>query len=225
VPWGKPPNTIGSAITQVTSGSGHVFAGEIATRYPWRLMPYVQDVWELVYYHRDPPARPAFGDSAPVAEAKAYDLSLTPSFGLNSVFVGGHRGPYDGFDANGLPVRDGPVVFFEDQVRRTSDLVVFTEVWGTYNDDFLDELFGFSTDGGSFWSTAPLIDGARWEVVDGKPEPARASNIVGVPRGRYSPAVPSAYFDGHVAAEQPETLTDMRRWYNDATGPTDDPLD
>ena len=60
---------------------------EDAKRYPWRLVPYLSDSPEVLYVgaHRD-----FFKESA---SNSTYQISLHPSFGINSIFVGGH---YDG---------------------------------------------------------------------------------------------------------------------------------
>src|SRR5688500_10818246 len=46
-------------------------AGIVLIRYPWRLLPYVGNLWEILHSHNDLPPLPGAGDSDTVALNKA----------------------------------------------------------------------------------------------------------------------------------------------------------
>src|SRR5687767_3398787 len=96
--FGHTPPTVNGVAVTVQSPSGHTFGLPVADRYPWRLVPYVSDVWRIIHNHTDTPPVPQSGDSESAAFQKAYTLSINPSYGINSVYVGGHAGPlFQGF--------------------------------------------------------------------------------------------------------------------------------
>src|SRR6202012_1529491 len=77
-------------------------------------------------HSREPmPPLPAPQDSASVAFNKAYTLSLSPTYGINSVYVGGDLN-YSGFNGD-RPNYGKHVVFKDSEVRRPTDLLVFAD--------------------------------------------------------------------------------------------------
>ena len=192
--------------------AGHVFSSRTSRRYPWRLVPYVSGVWDVIYNHADPPELPTPNDSKTEAETKAYILSVYPSFGLNDIYLGGHEsfGGYRKESPNfSVPVYNEHVVYYGGEVRRTSDLIVLGE-----------SQFNFATEPlqGSLHLTAPRANGVQWELKDAEIVPVKMTSL-GLPKGRYGPNAHVAFFDGHVADKSPEELLDMRLWANDANTP------
>ncbi|MEM8739076.1 MAG: prepilin-type N-terminal cleavage/methylation domain-containing protein [Planctomycetota bacterium] len=214
--YGYPPPTLGGQPITVQADSGHTFSGWAAERYPWRLTPYIDDIWELLHLHASVPPIPLADDSQSEAELKAYDLSLAPAFGINSIYVGGHQGPaFEGFVTAGgvnLPNKGKHVVFRDLEVRRPSSLIVFAET---------KERQGTSTDPntGLHFATPPHADGHRWRAPDDRFEIMKPGHITGLPEGRYSAATTTGFFDGHVSVLRPRALDDMRLWANQATTP------
>ena len=215
---GYTPPTVNGVPVQVDVPSGHRFGMPVADRYPWRLAPYVQDMWQIIHSHTDPPAVPQPGDPAPVAFNKAYTLSLNPTYGINSVFVGGHFGPvYRGFTG---PAGDRPntgkhVVFKASQVQRPSALIVFAECKGRNTPQF-----GPNSDTGLHYLTPPRANGRKWTVENGKFRIlAPAGVLIGLPEGRNGTGTVTGFFDGHAEVMQPGQLEDMRLWANGATEP------
>src|SRR5687768_7488665 len=47
--FGYAPDHINGIPLTVRSRSGHVFDSLIADRYPWRLAPYVSDMWPIIH--------------------------------------------------------------------------------------------------------------------------------------------------------------------------------
>jgi len=206
---GYIPNTLnGWAVSVDDPVSGQTFGTPIANRYPWRLAPYVGNIWGIIHNHADVPPLPESGDSASVAFLKAYTLSINPSFGLNSVFVGGQK-DYGGFIGD-QPNSGKHVVFRASEVRQSSRLIVFAECQGRIgaNAMFADASSGLH------WLTPPRMGGQRWTVEGGKFVITRDGTDTGLPMGRFSDRAAVGFFDGHVDCLLPAELTDMRLWAN-----------
>src|SRR5687768_11895079 len=62
LPWGYPQPVVGGVAVTVSLPSGHVSGFPLASRYPWRLVPYLSDVWSVIHAHKEVPAVPAAGD-------------------------------------------------------------------------------------------------------------------------------------------------------------------
>jgi prepilin-type N-terminal cleavage/methylation domain-containing protein len=192
--------------------SGHTFGPPVNQRYPWRLSPYFENVWEVIYSHDPVPQRPLSTDSASAAFIKAYAISIEPSFGINAAFVGGYAGLYEGFRPRGqgefTPNRDAHVVFRDSAVRRPSNLITFAESkWrgGGIEDG----------DRGFYWVTPPNCKGEKWRAVNGRlriVDPAGA--LVGLPEGRFKGRTVTGFFDGHIESLRAAALRDMRKWAN-----------
>jgi prepilin-type N-terminal cleavage/methylation domain-containing protein len=209
VPLGKPPWSLDGESITATTQSGKTLGGETATRYPWRLAPYLDYNWDVLYSHTDPPTPPA---------EHTYALSLKPSFGMNSIYVGGHTGPYGGFVVeNGEKTRNTGehVVFHSGDVRDPSELIVFTESQARFRGEP-----GFDQpEAGMYYTAPPRGNGRWWTVEDGRVRSARANTRMGLPMGRFGATTITGFFDTHVEALPPADLTDMRLWANEAEGP------
>lgn len=212
--YGYSPGSVGGKdIVIHDKVSGYDFKGLPAQRYPWRISPYLSDVWGVVYSHRRPPPRPASGDSESAAFSKAYRISVHPTFGINSAYVGGHEHfLYKGFVRNGatyLPNSGAHVVFRASEVRNPSQLLVFA--------DSRSRGGGVSeTDEGLSYVSPPRAGGHQWAVVDGKFKVLNSTGFLGLPEGRYSIRAIIGFFDGHIERLLPEELDDMRLWANGA---------
>lgn len=214
-----PPTLCGAPVTVTDPNTGATYGLPVADRYPWRLAPYVGNVWSILHIHQDMPAAPRRGDpqTPPMAPGtaayKAYLLSLEPGFGINSVYVGGHALPaYLGFIGD-RPNYGRHVVFRQSEVRNPSGLIVFAEVQQTAS-----ALPAGGSAPGFHYLTPPRANGLRWSVSNGKFQLAGAS-LVGLPKGRFGNRTVVGFFDGHVQSLLPHELTDMRLWANRATSP------
>jgi len=200
--WGKPPWTVAGESVKVHAPWGQTYGGAIATRYPWRLAPHLEYEWDVLFSHTDPP-RPS--------DETAYGLSIKPSFGINSVYVGGHDGRFDGFVSD-MPNTDAHVVFRDTEVRRPADLITFTESQARIGDDAPFD----DPQRGTFWVTPPHADGENWTATDGQVKSASQGRMQGLPIGRHGEQTITAFFDGHVETLYPDKLDDMRLWANEA---------
>lgn len=216
--YGYTPPTVNGKPILVELPSGEKIGYPISDRYPWRLAPYVSDVWRIIHSHADLPPLPLAGDTAQESFAKAYTLSLNPTYGINSVFVGGHLGGvFEGFvGPNGdTPNTGAHVVFKAREVRNPSRLIVFAECQARNAPGLI------SASSGLHFLTPPHANRHWWSVgPDGRfklevPEGV----LVGLPEGRNGKRTVTGFFDGHVEAMPPADLTDMRLWANGADSP------
>lgn len=208
-----PPDSLYGNPVQVEY-AGHTIDGVVGARYPWRLIPYVEDVWDMIYCHKGVPPRPEAADAQNEAYGKAYELSLYPSYGLNEVYVGGHR-HFDGFttvDGRNVPAFGRHVVFKNAEVRRPPELIVLAD------SQYKNAYGGLTPQAGSFHLTPPRARGENWRGVGGSFE-LRNETAMGVPQGRFGPNAGVSFFDGHVQGLAPEDLNDMRLWANNADAP------
>jgi type II secretory pathway pseudopilin PulG len=221
--FGYTPATVnGGNVIATDPNTGATYGMPVADRYPWRLAPYVANMWRILHMSVDDLEIPQPGDphSPPfvpgTAEYKAYILSLNPTFGINSIFVGGHNSVnWAGFIGD-RPNTGKHAVFRQSEVRNPSTQIVFTEVLLATN------VGPVPVDGaGYFFSMPPNANGQRWTVTNEK-FVVTSGLLTGLPKGRYGLRTLVAFFDGHVEGMLPSQLTDMRLWANRATGPNYD---
>ena len=215
--YGYPPTQVnGESIELKDPRSGMLINSILAQRYPWRLAPYVDNVWDVIHIHGDPAELPNASDPPSEAGLKAYVLSLNPSFGINAVYLGGHTS-FQGFVSSGgtqQPNAGAHVAFKAEEIRRTSDQIVFAETQ--------QRGLGSNDDEGFHYVTPPHANGEKWHADSGEDEGIQitvGAALLGLPVSRYNRAAITGFFDGHVSLETPEDLDDMRRWANRATGP------
>jgi prepilin-type N-terminal cleavage/methylation domain-containing protein/prepilin-type processing-associated H-X9-DG protein len=234
VPLAYLPQTLGGEHVTVEIDSVPV-TGLTARRYPHRLMPYLDDVWDVAFSGQPSPDPTAGG---------GYDAGVSPTYGINSVFLGGdydfrHRGFYDRNKASlpwssnakyidatpnnpsvvpttmMVPNTGRHVVFRETEVRRPTELIVFAD------SELVNGPFGTSAGGGYSSVHAPVANGRNWTVIknaDGNDviEVVNTAKPLGLPRGRFGKGAATAFFDGHAASMRPVELIDMRLWANRA---------
>lgn len=212
--WGYPPATVnGAPVEAYDVRADKTYSSVVATRYPWRLMPYVGNLWPIINSQVELPPIPERADSDAVAFSKAYALSINPTYGINAVYLGGLNGAvYQGFAG---PNGDAPnvgkhVAFRANEVRRPTELIVFADC-RSYN--------AGSVSTGLHYLTPPRANGQNWKVVGGKVVRLNTAMIMGVPQGWYSDRVTVGFFDGHAASMRPGELDDMRLWAPRATRP------
>ncbi len=205
LPGYTPPTLAGRPVTVTDRRSGHTFGLPVADRYPWRLAEYCGNVWAVLHGDGPVPPLPARDDAAGAALMKAYTLSLSPTFGLNAVFLGGHTG-FAGFGGptGDLPNTGRHVAFRASEIRRPGELIVFAESQ-TRNYPLGDPSAGLH------YLTPPRAIGEKWRIRNGKFELLFAG-IMGIPQGRYGDRTVVGFFDGHAELLRPDELADMRRW-------------
>jgi prepilin-type N-terminal cleavage/methylation domain-containing protein len=179
----------------------------VAKRFPWRLVPYL---------NRSVEGTLLLNES--VAEAKGwndydYNVSLLPSLGINSTYVGTAQ---DYRNAKGEVIGPGAyrhaIQRFE-QARSPETLIVFASAAG--QDDKGGRTHGF-------WQLSAPYDSAkngRWSAEP--PDPAWP--VLGQVHLRWSGKAVVAHLDSSVKLLGETELRDMRRWANAAAvaGETD----
>ncbi|MFN0010693.1 MAG: type II secretion system protein [Phycisphaerales bacterium] len=178
-----------------------------AQRYPWRIAPWLN--YQIAALYDDKRLYERYKEDRSIGGQ--YLLSLSPSLGINSEFMGG-RGD-DAFSKARL-LEYGPYYATRlDQVRRADRQLVFVSARG------VDAQTGTSQGGGGgvvsgWFETLPPYrfeaDGRRWssEVV----EAASDVEAFGHVDPRHQTKAVCAHADGHVASLGIRDLDDMTRW-------------
>lgn len=207
-----PPTINGAAVFADDPISGQSFGYPVSDRYPWRLVKYVANVWPIIHSHDQVPPPPLKTDSASAAFLKAYTLSIGPTFGINSAYVGGDA-DYDGFIGD-QPNAGKHVVFKATEVRHSSKLIVFADSRCMNVPAMVGK--------GYHLLTPPRAKGVKWTVIQHRAVPTNPSTIMGVPQGWFTSNVVVGFFDGHAETMAVDDLQDMRLWANRANSPTYD---
>lgn len=188
---------------------GQRLAGPEAQRYPWRLMPYMENEIDLLYRDRRAIEERLGGAGA----TYDYAVSVAPRMGLNDAFIGG-SGAATGV---GYAFRESPTIqrriaerwpmrWYVQRVtdaRDPSGLLAFATAYGTEN------VSSVPLDG--FYSVQPPYFQSRlWRAAP--PDEVTQPQETGFVSFRFAGRTVAAMLDGHA-----ETLTwaeaqDMRRW-------------
>jgi hypothetical protein len=173
-------------------------------RYPWRIVPYMAGSMNLIY---------SGANRAKLRELQAqdhasyvYSVSVFPSLGINSYFIGGNQSDFPAETAN-LIYGGHTVITRIDQANNPSELMVFISArWAVSGD---------STDG-YFQVTPPYLKTRQWAA---NYSTALTPNKWGFVAPRFSNRAVAAKLDGHAEMLSLREMQDMRRWCNTATRP------
>ncbi len=216
--WGYTPSMLYGKPVTIVGTDQRTYGLPIADRYPWRLAPYVGNIWEILHSHTKTPPIPQAADSPSDAMMKAYTLSINPTYGINSAYVGGSTGVWEGFVNTGtehVPNVGKHVVFRAFEVRRPSQLIVFA-------DSQARNLPSSDPTTGMHFVSPPYARGQRWKAEGDICQTMMPGTLMGVPDGRYTARAVTGFYDGHSAAMHPRELMDMRLWANRAESETYD---
>lgn len=194
----------GTPMLTVLDDAGEPVHGVEAQRYPWRLAPYMNYDFRGLY--KDERVLRRYQQRSDFR----YVVSISPSFGLNSVYVGGDAGTGNfGFNQAAINAYGQVYVTRADQPLRPSDLLVFATARGVNPD-------GGELVPGYFRVTAPYRTTRMWAPsFDRASLPGTTGNV----DLRHAGKSATVMFDGHSATLSFEQLEDMRRWSNRATRP------
>jgi hypothetical protein len=140
-----------------------------------------------------------------------YVVSLFPSLGMNSAFVGGSAN-HLAFSQAGLALYGKFYVTRIDEPRRPDNLIVF--VSARCEQQIALPVLGRPD--GFFRVDAPWFTQRNWQAVY-DPEAAYPGVNSGFVSCRYAKKAISAQFDGHAGLLGWDQLQDMRRWADGAT--------
>ena len=213
--------------------SGHMLVGRAARHWPFRLAASNHALWGAIRPALRSSDLPLMSDSLAEADAKAYAASLYPTFGLNTVYLGGHapnnmadigaaKDYYRGYLAGSRPNTDKHVAFKLNEVRSSARQIVFVETIVANGSGPIDKADATALNG-LHYANAPRNDaasGVYWNVVGGKAKMQIAPStkrVLGLPGSRSGKAIPVSFLDGHAEARPIDQLTDMRDWAPRAT--------
>lgn len=201
--------------------NGERLGQTIGSRYPWRLLSYFDNSFEGLY--QDPRVVELLSEALNADSGSATDhalryvISLHPSFGLNSYFVGGGApGDPIPFSATGRRVFGKFHISKMYAARRSSNLMVFSSARDIASQAFLS---GYGTVEGSFIVKPPYLystAGRQWQDVydEHAEQPERNSGRVSL---RYAGKGIAGMLDGHAEQWGWEEFNDMRHWADAAT--------
>jgi len=178
--------------------NGEPLRGPVAARYPWRLAPYFEWEWTILYPDGEWPE-------------EAYGRSVFPRIGLNTHFVGGSSNGAAFVTINGCidyaRTQFGPFYLKTiSESRRPHEQIVFADSVFTSANEPLDPENGR----GFHELVPPSFDRRKWNLD--KPEDQRRAADVGHVAERWNGKANVSFLDGHVEARTIEELDAMRLW-------------
>jgi len=170
-------------------------------RYPWRIAPYLGNSMSLIYSGEN---------RKKLAQLKArahsdyvYGVSVYPSLGINSYFVGGNETEFPAAAANAR-FGAGTVLTRMDEVRRPSDMLAFISARSPVDGQNAQ---------GYFQVLPPYLRTRQWASQF---SPTLTPKEWGWVAPRFSRRAVAAMLDGHAASLDLAAMQDMRRWCNNA---------
>jgi type II secretory pathway pseudopilin PulG len=174
-----------------------------ARRYPWRIAPYLDYNFSGLY--KDEHVLRRYRERTDYQ----YVVSLSPSYGLNSAFLGGDADRF----AFGGPAASPFGAFYitrDDQGNQPSSLLVFATAHGV-NPDGAEPVPGY------FRIDSPYRTSRVWanNYVDVKANPTASGGV----DFRHGNKAASIMLDGHGTSLSFDLMNDMRIWCNIAKRP------
>jgi prepilin-type N-terminal cleavage/methylation domain-containing protein len=203
-----------------SSSSGSNLYGGAARRYTWRLAPYLGYAPDaLVVDKRLRAEFSALPDRPDTRDGFQWAFGSSPSFGLNSTFVGGdsRRG---GFFAPALGRWGRFYVGSLDEPRFPDRLLIFATSRGYHpvgRDTVVPGRHRIEGPWRASREPNQVPTFSRWEAPPGRFDPRRSPSTYGHLDFRHFGKVLITMFDGHAAAVGLDEISDMRRWSNQAT--------
>jgi prepilin-type N-terminal cleavage/methylation domain-containing protein len=184
---------------------GELVPFPVNARYPWRLAPYLAHSMEVLYAAENR-ARLRAMRGGNDRGAYVYSVSVFPSLGINSYFIGGNDAEFPAGSANDR-FGAGTVVTRFGEVRRPSELMAFVSARSATSGG---EAHGY------FQVLPPYLTTRRWV-----PEwsAVREPRDWGFVAPRYTGRAVAAGMDGHAGLAGLRSLQDMTRWCNTADAP------
>ncbi len=190
-----------------TDRVGRPLTHPINARYPWRIAPYLEKNFEVLYVNRNRALLHSFAQNN--ESRYVYAASVFPSLAANSVFVGG--------DDLTLPPTDKAFAKFgrfcvlrESDAQRPAGLMTFLSARAAHAE------FNGKVIEGFYRTTPPYLTKRLWMDEWNPAEPPRQFGFV---HPRYNNRAVSAMLDGHAEGLGLDAIQDMRFWANPADQP------
>ena len=166
-------------------------------RYPWRIVPYLSGSMRLLYsgVNQSLLDQLQSGDHS----GYVYSVSLYPSLGMNTYFIGGNQTEFPATAAN-AKFGDGTVLTRIDQASQPSGLMVFMSA--------RSDVTGSGAQG-YYEVTPPYLTSRQWAASYSN---SLAPNKWGFVSPRLNGHAVAALLDGHVENFNQQKMQDMRYW-------------
>lgn len=188
---------------------------DAAQRYPWRIAPYLS--YNFAGLYQSLPFLNDLRQGAPQFASWGIDwrylVSVYPSLGMNTRFIGGDARRL-GFNP-ATSARFGRIILTRlSDARRPERLMV----WTSAREGVVSWAPEIGSPEGFFAVDAPYTTVRQWNASydPGAPNPGSASGNVSL---RHRGRAVSGMIDGHAEALNWEQIQDMTRWCDLATGP------
>lgn len=212
---GYPTKKMVSGPITVVNEAGERLTGEAAQRYPWRLIPYMAGDFRGLYQDRKVLAFLVDQKDYPDAvHSYDYVVSLFPSLGMNSAWIGGSDLSGE-FGKDFKQVYGRPFITRIDEARRPTELITFVSARSQTH----ELLPAMGRPEGFFRVESPYFTdslGKQWESNYEPEAPLPGANSGFVSLRNMNKAV-TAMFDGHAQTMNWDQLNDMRHWADQAT--------
>lgn len=193
-------------VTDATlvDNTGRMLQFPINARYPWRIAPYLGNSFETIYCAENRARLSRFRQSDQASYA--YAVSVYPSLGINSYFIGGNETEFPAAAAN-VKFGPGTVVTAVSQINNPSLLAHFISARSATTG---------ADANGYYQVTPPQIAGRVWA-------PRWSSGLQveqwGFVAPRFDGRAVAGMMDGHARTLNVTQVQDMRRWCNTADAP------
>ncbi|MBC8203615.1 MAG: type II secretion system protein [Planctomycetes bacterium] len=200
----------------VRGPDGEVLAANMphSKRYVWRLLPYLDDAMNALYVNEQKPVLSRLMGT----ECYAYIASAYPSFGLNEVWMGGHKDTTLSENPVMQSIFRGKFARSLSDVRNPSTQLVFASAQAP-----LESNYGFECLAGEsgekmqgFWKIECPQGPAGWQWNTEGTEENPISSLDSADQGwistRHGDKAITGQLDGSVERLTLGELTDMRRW-------------
>ncbi|MEY4117417.1 MAG: hypothetical protein RLZZ116_745 [Planctomycetota bacterium] len=177
--------------------------GITANRWVWRLAPYIgHDIHSIFVGDHERLLREL---EATDTSNYLYQTSVFPSFGLNSVWIGGDEN-FGGFNSAFLGTFGKFYATRLSELNQPANMVVFGSARGQEAAPGGGGVEGVTE--GYFRIRAPFFDQRVWASIYSAEDPASWGNL----SARNGGEIVSGFADGHAESRTAESLDDMRLW-------------
>ncbi len=187
--------------TGAVDNQGQPLSFPVNARYPWRIVPYMSGSMQLIYSGVN---RSKLAELQSASHADyVYSVSLFPSLGINSYFIGGNQTEFPAADAN-AKFGGGTVITKINEAKQPSELMVFISARSAVTGNNAQ---------GYYQVTPPYLKSRQWATNYSQ---SLSPNQWGYVAPRFNNRAVAAMLDGHVENFGLREMQDMRHWCNRA---------